>query len=369
MSHRNDTTYAPSPQEAAEEQKSFQRVVNSFRAYRVHSHRRVRKAMLVIDRMQPEHRRLLEEYRKHLDQVRVSIDHNAEFLNELTVDIAKMFENQEIHEVDPQIAQELAPTEGDMDKVRTVLKQFCREWSEVGRVEREQSFQPLIRELEKLFPDGVRNEVQVLVPGAGLGRLPFELALRGFACQGNEYSFFMLCASCFMLNRCKQTEMFRIYPYVHQFTNNMRNADQVRSVPIPDVNPAQAGANPNFSMTAGNFVEVYSAQPDMWDAVVTCFFIDTAQNVIEYIDTIHKCLKPGGYWLNLGPLMYHYADMLKEDSIEPSYEDIKTITREVGFDIVRDETDLTSSYCSNPESMLRYEYSSVFMLCRKPEAS
>lgn len=73
----------------------------------------------------------------------------------------------------------------------------------------------------------------------------------------------------------------------------------------------------------------------MWDAVVTCFFIDTAHNIIEYIETISKILKDGGVnflcysflnsfdllwlltclgsmfrqvWINLGPLLYHFAD-------------------------------------------------------------
>jgi hypothetical protein len=33
---------------------------------------------------------------------------------------------------------------------------------------------------------------RVLVPGAGLGRLPLEIASRGYACQGNEFSYYML---------------------------------------------------------------------------------------------------------------------------------------------------------------------------------
>lgn len=39
---------------------------------------------------------------------------------------------------------------------------------------------------------------------------------------------------------------------------------------------------------------------DTWDCVATCFFIDTAHNVIDYIDTIWKILKPGGIWINVG---------------------------------------------------------------------
>ncbi len=56
----------------------------------------------------------------------------------------------------------------------------------------------------------------------------------------------------------------------------------------------------DFSMTAGDFVEVYGSIPNSWDCVITCFFIDTAPVVLTYIDVIHRILKPGGFWINLG---------------------------------------------------------------------
>lgn len=37
-----------------------------------------------------------------------------------------------------------------------------------------------------------------------------------------------------------------------------------------------------------------------WDCVCTCFFIDTAKNIVEYIEVISNILKPGGIWINLG---------------------------------------------------------------------
>lgn len=43
-----------------------------------------------------------------------------------------------------------------------------------------------------------------------------------------------------------------------------------------------------------------------WDAVLTCFFIDTAQNIVTYIETIATLLREGGVWINLGPLLYHF---------------------------------------------------------------
>ena len=52
-----------------------------------------------------------------------------------------------------------------------------------------------------LFHSSQVNEVSILVPGAGLGRLAYELARLGYTCQGNEFSMFMLLASNFILNQ------------------------------------------------------------------------------------------------------------------------------------------------------------------------
>jgi len=37
-----------------------------------------------------------------------------------------------------------------------------------------------------------------------------------------------------------------------------------------------------------------------WSCVATCFFIDTARNVIVYLENIFRMLQPGGYWINFG---------------------------------------------------------------------
>jgi carnosine N-methyltransferase len=41
-----------------------------------------------------------------------------------------------------------------------------------------------------------------------------------------------------------------------------------------------------------------------YDALVSHFFIDTATNILSYLETIHAMLKPGGVWINFGPLLY-----------------------------------------------------------------
>ena len=58
--------------------------------------------------------------------------------------------------------------------------QIVREWSAYGQEERDKCFSPIIEELKSRFPEESRSDVRVLVPGCGLARLPFDIALEGF---------------------------------------------------------------------------------------------------------------------------------------------------------------------------------------------
>ncbi|XP_016137358.1 carnosine N-methyltransferase-like [Sinocyclocheilus grahami] len=209
------------------------------------------------------------------------------------------------------------------------------------------------------------SQVRVLVPGAGLGRLAWEIAHLGYSCQGNEWSFFMLFSSNFVLNRCDKENALTLYPWIHQFSNNKMSSDQTRPVSFPDVNPQSLPADSDFSMVAGDFQEVYS-DPEMWDCVATCFFIDTAHNVLDYIETIWNILKPGGVWINLGPLLYHYENMANEFSIELSYEEIKAVILKYGFVLEFERESVPSTYTENDRSMLKYLYDCIFFIIRKP---
>lgn len=120
-----------------------------------------------------------------------------------------------------------------------------------------------------------------------------------------------------------------------------------------------------FSMTAGDFLEVY-VNADEWHCVATCFFIDCAPNVVDFIETIYHILKPGGIWINLGPLLYHYSDVKNHQSIEPSFEVLKEVILKIGFVIEKSKIGVKTKYCQNPNSMLQSEYDSVYFVCRKP---
>lgn len=81
----------------------------------------------------------------------------------------------------------------------------------------------------------------------------------------------------------------------------------------------------------------------------------------------YRILVPGGIWVNLGPLLYHFSDIQGENSIEPTHEDLMEIVAAVGFQIVRSETGRRTKYAQNPRSMLKSEYESLFWVCQKPK--
>ena len=129
----------------------------------------------------------------------------------------------------------------------------------------------------KYFPkpevDGRR--IKVLVPGkllamysnqksligSGLGRLPFDFASKGYDAQGNEFSYFMLFSANFILNLVEQKEWWEIHPYIHTFNNIVQEKDPFELYKIPDILPSSLiTPGVDFSMVAGEFVEVYKMQ-------------------------------------------------------------------------------------------------------------
>lgn len=65
-------------------------------------------------------------------------------------------------------------------------------------------------------------------------------------------------------------------------------------VAVPDVHPGDLVQRPGLlSMCAGDFVEVYGQpnQAGSFDCVATCFFLDTAHNILQYMQIIKHILK------------------------------------------------------------------------------
>ncbi|KAF8922369.1 N2227-domain-containing protein [Mucidula mucida] len=275
----------------------------------------------------------------------------------------------------PPPGQKYKPTEFDMDKLRSTLKQFVRDWSEEGLPERESCYTPMKDALLEHFKAKSGEEkanLRVLVPGAGLGRLAFDVANLGFHTQGNEFSHYMLLASYFILNRTSAPLSHSIYPYVHTFSNAYNKDTILREIKIPDVE-VEIKNGTRFELVAGDFEEIYG-QPEntadevhagQFDAILTCFFIDTAKNPLSYLRTLHRILAPGGVWINLGPLLWHFENNQTGDvSIELDLNEVKELCKTVGFDL-SNEREIHTTYTSNSAAMLGYMYHAQFWTATK----
>lgn len=311
-------------------------------------------------------------------------------------------------------------TMSEISKVVSLLAQISREWSVEGIPERDGSMGRVIGEIESLFPElekgsqefenhlsqmnkkledlteeelnrltRDRSTVKIVIPGCGLGRLPLELAARGFFAQGNEVSFAMLFTSNFLLNHTEATNEYRLNPWIHSFSHIRHRDYQSRAIYVPDVHPAEfltrrmkAFGKPagELSMIAGSFEDVYpskladatsldlsrnqtdrdasnpkavdtsekgsdfekadtisSADEDTEspsrpnpkaepvgdtiihaDVIATVFFIDTSPNIFKTLDVISKTLVKGGYWVNFGPLLWHYEHSIPSMEVSNS---------------------------------------------------
>lgn len=151
------------------------------------------------------------------------------------------------------------------------------------------------------------------------------------------------------------------------------DADQQRKLTLagqPTVSTSSSAASANTSDNNNNNNNHESKSVDIvpdykrksnenantWDVVATCYFIDCAQNILEYLRSIAYMLKHNGYWINFGPLLYHYSDMPNEVSIDLSYDEIKAALPYFGLKCLREELNQPSVYTYDDNSMLRQTY-------------
>lgn len=287
----------------------------------------------------------------------------------------------------------------DIDKARSTIRQLYRDWSHDGAAERKACYDPAIQDVVKAFwHSPSKHDIRILVPGAGLGRLVFELCRRGYTVEGNEISYHQLIASNWVLNHTITGQQFDLYPFALDFSNVISREHQLKKVKVPDVYPGSAledvfgkttaNAADRMSMTAADFLLLYGDEDhkDMFNAVVTVYFIDTAPNLIRYIETIRNCLRDGGFWINSGPLLWHFADRAPSEEhhskrievpcaktgiaepggFELSDEEVLILVEKMGFDIEKHEIRNDGlGYIQNPESMLQNVYRTSHWIAKK----
>lgn len=130
-----------------------------------------------------------------------------------------------------------------------------------------------------------------------------------------------------------------IHPFIDWWSHQPSTSELHREISFPDVpiNPL------SVNLVEGDFTSAFQGSEDenSYDAIVTLFFIDTARNLVSYLETIHSLLKTSprndpsgnaGLWLNVGPLLYGSAPYL-----QLSLDEIIRLSEAIGFEFL--ETD------------------------------
>lgn len=215
--------------------------------------------------------------------------------------------------------------------IASVFLHVMRDWSPSCRHVLETTYDPAVRELQALLPAGG----EVLVPGCGLGRLAVGLASAGYRVEANDASRLFLTVADTMLNRPPPASP--IFPLAHVFSENWSHDQQYHEVVVPgpapiELMPASGDVQGSVTLVPGDFMATYGrAGPchRRFDAIVTCFFLDTVTDFCELVDTLDGMLAEGGIWLNVGPLNFK-----KEARLKLSWDEIVSVWEGIGYEFV-----------------------------------
>ena len=244
-----------------------------------------------------------------------------------------------------------------------IIAHLTRDWSNEGAILRE-DYSWIKKELFRYHQETAQSTDSVLspilVPGAGIGRLAFDLAFAEdeertsdcltrsypFAVEAMDNSIVMAAAAHYLYHiyddssASNEAPHTTIYPFVSDsLSNEVDTQRRWESVQVPEqsvtdqlskIHNRQPSQRPRLSYTVGEFVTTYScpSKQGQYGSLVSVFFIDTATNIFEYIWTIKHTLKRGGIWINYGPVQWH-----QNAQLHPTTDELRDMVEAAGFEV------------------------------------
>ena len=300
-------------------------------------------------------------FKDRIKKLKEAISHNQNILNNI---IKKYKPSQSFYSnIDKK---EIVKGKSEESKyIYTIFTYIIRDWTIDRKDERKNNYDIIIKDVLKHFPSSSEEskKYKFLIPGSALNRLGYELCRYGYDIEGNDYLFLNGIFSDYIFNHCKKEELF-IYPNIDSFSNYYEEESVFKKYYFPDIDIDLKNKYGKLKMTIGGFINLYRNKKELYDCVITCYFIDTAQNIIEYIDIIYNILKKGGIWINFGPLSYHWADYSDEISIELPYDKLKEVICNYGFEYIN-ESFINSTFGYIDNYMHNDYYKCIYFIVKK----
>jgi len=148
-----------------------------------------------------------------------------------------------------------------------VFMYISRDWTIERKKERETNYMPIIEMAQKYVP----KNSKILIPGAALLRLGYELALLGYNIDANDYNFFNVILCDYLFNKSKKNQ-FEFQPLIRSFSNYLTEDAVFRKFSFPDEDINLDGKG-KMTMLVGDFTKIYNDKPCFYDCVITCFLL------------------------------------------------------------------------------------------------
>ncbi|ANZ73372.1 BA75_01669T0 [Komagataella pastoris] len=237
------------------------------------------------------------------------------------------------------------------DNIRVIetLCHYARDWSSLGDVEVQPLTDYIKNSITKTLNQDALRKTNVIVPGSGLGRISHELALLPFhSVHSVEYSTLMYLFNKFVYSDSPKT--YKVYPFAHSYSHHVETKDQQRSIDFTQLPEKPT----NLHIHNQDFNEFTLPSHPKNLVIVTAFFLDTAENMLEYFDTIDALMNSATgtkLWINMGPLKYGTAAR-----VEFSYEELKALLSQYGWKLIDEQDPKLLGYLTNLKGLWQGNY-------------
>lgn len=269
-------------------------------------------------------------YLKKLDKIDNAISANYKFVNDVADHaIAKYGISLKDFDLLNSEKKNASTTSASNYRVIEALGHYTRDWhpENIG-LELLPIYEYVALQLSALIPYDAKKDTCLVFPGSGLGRLAHAFAKWDFgAVHSIEYSGLMNAFVDF--NYTKSDKNYTLYPYVHTCSDFYSTESQLRTFefkPLGEIPETLHIHNQDF-----RHFKIPNRDSYKNIVVVTAFFIDTAENLLDYLDVIKNLTLPSGniergYWINVGPLKYGTAAQ-----VELNADELKDLRKNLGW--------------------------------------
>ena len=229
-----------------------------------------------------------------------------------------------------------------------ILAHLARDWSRAGDAARRRTYAPVLRALRR-----ERRKLRVLVPGAGLSRLAYEIARLGHSVEAADVSVGMAVASHAIISGSVPAGL-RVHPHVGCESGVLDRRACLQSNVLETPRPP-----PTLTLRTAAFGDATAT----YDAVVTSYFLDTLDDAAAAVRTVARTLAPGGVWVNVGPLQWH-----RPTGLRLTFDELRSLIALSGLDVGRSTRVLRRvPYLASPRALASAnEHDCVFFVARAP---